>query len=338
MSFWLTAMLWPALLLVIQITDTAAQTLPVVGYVAAKNANPKRLEVLKQGLAELGYVQEKNIRVEYREAVFRARSTSPHHAMLLHYVSANGVEPELQGPVANADEIAAVLIAAGAEVKAGCDAYGWSDTLGLVVTSDHPNDAGVAGRLVALLCSAGAAIDGPQGDGSPLAAALAFATLDCVEVLIARGARTDNPAFAAAAGRTDWLRGWLDGDATIATQPAPNLLPLSSDRAVAAEQALVFACMCGQTETVRLLLHAGVEVNAQPPGSHWTATPLHTAAIQGQAVVAKLLLQRGADPTLRDVRHQSTAIEWTRHARGPRRSLARAVSILLDERGYRNRE
>lgn len=69
MSFWFTAMLWPALLLVIQITDTAAQTLPVVGYVAAKNANPKRLEVLKQGLAELGYVQEKNIRVEYREAV-----------------------------------------------------------------------------------------------------------------------------------------------------------------------------------------------------------------------------------------------------------------------------
>jgi putative tryptophan/tyrosine transport system substrate-binding protein len=52
MSFWRTAMLWPALLAVIQITDTAAQTLPVMGYVAAKNANPKRLEVFKQGLAE----------------------------------------------------------------------------------------------------------------------------------------------------------------------------------------------------------------------------------------------------------------------------------------------
>ena len=268
----------------------------------------------------------------------RARSTSPHHATLLHYVSANGVESELQGPVANADEIAALLIAAGAEVNAGCDAYGWSDTLGLVVTSDHPNEAGVAGRLVALLCSAGATIDGPQGDGSPLAAALAFATLDCVEVLIARGARTDNPAFAAAAGRTDWLRAWLDGHATIAMQPAPNLLPLSSDRAVAAEQALVFASMCGQTEAVRLLLDAGVEVNAQPPGSHWTATPLHTAAIQGQVVVVKLLVQRGADPTLRDGRHRSTAVEWAGHARGPRRALARAVSILLDEREHRNRE
>jgi ankyrin repeat protein len=107
---------------------------------------------------------------------------------------------------------------------------------------------------------------------------------------------------------------------------------------VAAEQALVFASMCGQTETVRLLLDAGVEVNAQPPGSHWTATPLHTAAIQGQVVVVKLLVQRGADPTLRDGRHRSTAVEWAGHARGPRRALARAVSILLDEREHRNWE
>jgi putative ABC transport system substrate-binding protein len=47
----------------------AAQTVPVIGYVAAKNANPKRLEVFKQGLTELGLVEGKNIRIEYREAV-----------------------------------------------------------------------------------------------------------------------------------------------------------------------------------------------------------------------------------------------------------------------------
>src|SRR5262249_2353085 len=49
-----------------------AQTTPVMGYVAAKNANPKRLEVFKQGLTELGYVEGKNIRIEYREAVLDA--------------------------------------------------------------------------------------------------------------------------------------------------------------------------------------------------------------------------------------------------------------------------
>ena len=72
MSFWRTGMLGLAVLAVGQISETAAQTLPVMGYVAAKNANPKRLEVFKQGLAELGYIEGKNIRIEYREAVLDA--------------------------------------------------------------------------------------------------------------------------------------------------------------------------------------------------------------------------------------------------------------------------
>ena len=72
MSFWRTAMLVLPVLAVGQISETSAQTLPVIGYVAAKNANPKRLEVFKQGLAELGYIEGKNIRIEYREAVLDA--------------------------------------------------------------------------------------------------------------------------------------------------------------------------------------------------------------------------------------------------------------------------
>jgi hypothetical protein len=146
--------------------------------------------------------------------LIRARSAAPHHATLLHYVSANGIESELQFAVSNADAIAAVLLAAGAEVDALCDAYEGlcRTTMDLLVSSDHPTEAGVAGRLVELLCSAGAAVDGPKGDGSPLATALYFATLDCVCALIARGASTNNPAFAAAAGRRDWLQSWLDGN------------------------------------------------------------------------------------------------------------------------------
>ena len=72
MSFWRTGMLGLAVLAVGQISETAAQTSPVMGYVAAKNADPKRLEVFKQGLAELGYIEGKNIRIEYREAVLDA--------------------------------------------------------------------------------------------------------------------------------------------------------------------------------------------------------------------------------------------------------------------------
>jgi putative ABC transport system substrate-binding protein len=72
MSFRRSGMLGLALLAAIQVTDSAAQTTPVMGYVAAKNANPKRLEVFKQGLTQLGYVEGKNIRIEYREAVLDA--------------------------------------------------------------------------------------------------------------------------------------------------------------------------------------------------------------------------------------------------------------------------
>jgi putative ABC transport system substrate-binding protein len=67
MSIWQrTAVVSLALLVIVNVTDGAAQILPTMGYVAAKNANPKRLAVFKQGLEELGYVEGKNIRIEYR--------------------------------------------------------------------------------------------------------------------------------------------------------------------------------------------------------------------------------------------------------------------------------
>jgi putative tryptophan/tyrosine transport system substrate-binding protein len=69
MLFLRSGILGLALLATAEISDASAQTMPVMGYVAAKNANPKRFEALKQGLAELGYVERKNLSIEYREAV-----------------------------------------------------------------------------------------------------------------------------------------------------------------------------------------------------------------------------------------------------------------------------
>jgi putative ABC transport system substrate-binding protein len=76
-------MLALALLAIPYGTDGAAQTIPVMGYVAAKDANPKRLDVFKQGLTELGYVEGKNIRIEYREAVLDAE----YHAVMAELVN-----------------------------------------------------------------------------------------------------------------------------------------------------------------------------------------------------------------------------------------------------------
>jgi putative tryptophan/tyrosine transport system substrate-binding protein len=62
-------LLWTALLLLLPNSESAAQSVPVLGYVAARNVNPKRLEIFRKGLTDLGYVEGKNIRIDYRDAV-----------------------------------------------------------------------------------------------------------------------------------------------------------------------------------------------------------------------------------------------------------------------------
>jgi ankyrin repeat protein len=54
----------------------------------------------------------------------------------------------------------------------------------------------------------------------------------------------------------------------------------------------------------------GADLNARWP--HWDAevTPLHLAAHQGQAAVARVLLERGADTTIRDSKHDSDPLGW----------------------------
>ena len=58
-----------ALVLLCSASACLAQAVPVLGYVAAKNVDPKRQQAFRQGMAELGYVEGNNIRLEYREAV-----------------------------------------------------------------------------------------------------------------------------------------------------------------------------------------------------------------------------------------------------------------------------
>jgi putative tryptophan/tyrosine transport system substrate-binding protein len=54
------------------ISESAAQSVPVLGYAANKNADQKRLDAFKQGLTELGYVAGKNLRIDYRAGVLDA--------------------------------------------------------------------------------------------------------------------------------------------------------------------------------------------------------------------------------------------------------------------------
>jgi putative tryptophan/tyrosine transport system substrate-binding protein len=54
------------------ISEAAAQSLPVLGYAANKNADQKRLDAFTRGLAELGYFEGRNLRIDFREGVLDA--------------------------------------------------------------------------------------------------------------------------------------------------------------------------------------------------------------------------------------------------------------------------
>jgi hypothetical protein len=75
----------------------------------------------------------------------RRRSAYGHRATLLHYTAANGIEIRRQVVPANAAEIVARLLDAGADPAAELHAYGGTpDTLAMLRSSAHPRAAGVA--------------------------------------------------------------------------------------------------------------------------------------------------------------------------------------------------
>ena len=135
-------------------------------------------------------------------------------------------------------------------------------------------------------------------------------------------ARTMQP-FATAAGRTDWLQAWLDGKSTTAARSAPAFFRLSPVPAVAADQALVFAGMCGQIKAARLQLGRGVSANRNLPGSHWTATALRAAAVQGQASVCCVAPSASGRP---DAKRLSISVDADRFVAGRAQPPPRAHS------------
>ena len=124
-----------------------------------------------------GRLSELQALLRDQPALATARSQREHHATLLHYVAANGVEQYRQKSPPNAVEIANTLLEAGAEVDALADTYAGGTTettLNLLVSSVHPREAGVQVPLVHTLLDHGAAVDGIANDCSPLVTALAF--------------------------------------------------------------------------------------------------------------------------------------------------------------------
>ena len=223
-----------------------------------------------------------------------ARSTRDHEATLLHYVAANGHEGFRQRTPKNAVDVARALLEAGAEPDALADMYNYRcTTMEMLVSSTHPHDAGVQEALVDTLIDYGAAVDGVDGDGSPLMTAFRFHYPKAAAALLRRGAKVDNILSAAAVGRLDLIDDFVDDNGQL--RPDAPLVQvkwprLPKDPRVHLGWALAWGCTFGPSEVVELLLRKGVD----PEGRDDDGTALHTAAGHGRMDLVRLLLQHGA--------------------------------------------
>ena len=235
--------------------------------------------------------------VEREPELIHAHSSRIHHATLLHYVAANGVEDFRQKTPPNAVAIARFLLEAGAEVDALADTYGgdwWQTTMNLLVSSTHPADAGLQPALVDVLADFGAALNGLADDESPLLTALEFGYIDAAEALVRRGARVGNVITAAAMGRLDLVRRFvIDTDTLRPDVPliAPHWQKVPNEAKVHIERALVWACKFARADVAEFFLGLGVDPMATDGVQ---MTPLHWAAGNGLIGLVKDLLARGA--------------------------------------------
>jgi hypothetical protein len=173
-----------------------------------------------------------------------SRSARRHHATLLHYVAANGVEGWRQRTPPNVVDVARLLLDAGADPNALADMYdARCTTLSMLVSSSPPADAGLQLPLAELLADRGATLEAP---GSPWNAAvltaLAFGYLDTARALAAHDGGVRDVAVAAGLG--------LLGDTA-------RLLPSAEPERLRA--ALALACMHGHTRVAQLVLDASVD-------------------------------------------------------------------------------
>jgi ankyrin repeat protein len=114
-----------------------------------------------------------------------ARSPRSHRCTLLHYTGANGTEAPRQRSPANSAEVAELLLSRGADPNATCKLYGGgATTLGLMLTSAHPPEAGVDGDMVRVLAKYGARIPDDAIEG-----AISYALPRAIAALVEAGAR-----------------------------------------------------------------------------------------------------------------------------------------------------
>ena len=236
----------------------------------------------------------------------------------------------------NAYEMTCMLVAAGADIHIEGD---------IVLASAISFDVIDA---VAALLDGGAAIDGVDGDGVPMAYAMHFGFVEVAELFGRRGAKRDLRC-AAGLGELDGVKSWFDADGSLKPGAGALADPYGQEfkqrgqspfrcertRPNILSQALCFACVHNRLEVVDFLLAQGADINAIVPGLDIKATVLHrVASADGRftrsqtGTAIRFLLDRGADPAIRDEVYHSTPIGWACHSR-----QSDSVDLLIDRAG-----
>jgi hypothetical protein len=212
-----------------------------------------------------------------RPELATARSSFGHHATLIHYLTANGVETSRQwASPRNAPELARLLLYHGADPNAECDSYAGGPAttpLCLLVSSAHPAHAGVQADLVVELCRGGANPNGLDEDGLPLWTAITFGYPEAVDALARCDARTDNLIFAASVGDLAAVERLLTSPSTDRAYAMHRIGahgPLL-DPAHLVEYALIYSAGLGRRRVVERLLDNGPDLNVTEPRFRSTA-------------------------------------------------------------------
>jgi ankyrin repeat protein len=169
-------------------------------------------------------------------------------------------------------------------------------------------------EMVALLLELGADPLAVDGGGQPVASYAAANGVDR-DVMKAIHAMTVAEMTSADRGRRPSRGGVLDLIAALALSDWSTAVRLARDNPELLETsgALHLMAKRGDAAAVKWLLDHGADANAR--WAHWDAdvTPLHMTAFSGSVEVARLLLAAGADPRIRDSKHDGDAIGWAEH-------------------------
>jgi ankyrin repeat protein len=177
----------------------------------------------------------------------------------------------------------------------------------LVIELGWAAQHGFAGR-VRLLLDHGVDVNARtrRSDRTPYEEAIRAGHQEIAEYLLQRGAvkvvLDPRESFAAAciAGNHDEVRARLGADPSLLDRLGHEGRMDMLHRAVDAKQ----------PAGIRLIVGLGVDINGMVPGTGMDRTVLHNTAGWGGVEMVKLLLELGADPNLRDLTYQGTAIGW----------------------------